>query len=358
MLKSTKQTSLFIFFATFFSCSGAELPEISMPTSTPASIVKKQPSTRGHIRFQTESSAYQDLRPETSTVAQRQRHRHAALTKQQALVNQVQMQSTRSRPQEKANFYWNTDGTYNPAPYGPALETAVLAEDAQERLEKLQALTNVLEIEREIVALNYQELLEKHHEQLERRRLRKEEIKAANFMKMTTMTIPELYLNVPIFCKLYPQEMIFLVDFMVDALIEDETIEDKTLAQKDFATKKSELITQGAFHPQPFQYFLKEYLKVHDYSFPQPAPTFLPLAQPATGMLTRNSLMSPPTTPIQTGNGFEEDTTLQQSTHQAFPDLLEFPAASAAPVSQNANHAHGRADDQPETDEELTEYRF
>lgn len=149
---------------------------------------------------------------------------------------------------------------------------AVILEDRQERLEKLEALDDVLNIDTDIPALlTYEERLEKQKAHADAK-------KAGLFMKIATMDISKLEEIMPLLYKNYLQETLLLVDFIVNTLISKKIIEDITLAQKDGITKIQEINALGAFDPQTFQQFVQEYLEAHDYSFEQPAQILAPLA--------------------------------------------------------------------------------
>jgi hypothetical protein len=255
-----------------FSCYGAEMPKPSASSSLKSSL-KKQPSVRGGIKFYEGPTAYRDLHSENSTPQQRHNNRIAAQAKRQSFLRQQQAHSSRTLAKVQANSEWQTDGEHKPRPYDPSV---VLADD-YERAAKLQALTDVLEIERENASpLTPQEQLEKESAFAAART-------TAAFMKMASMDLRKLEQTIPDLIQSYPREIILLVDFIVDTLIEEKIISDITIAQRDFTTKVDAIDQLGSFHPQAFQEFIQEYLEKYEYSFPSPALPVLPtMTLPAT----------------------------------------------------------------------------
>ena len=247
---------------------GAEAPD---PSQQVASILKKGPSApKGRIRFRDRQSGdipYEDhLNREQTTVLQKRTTLFQAETKRESGFRAGSPAIT------KANEDWQTADRFMAANRRQDLYLDQATFELGERLEKLEALDDVLNIDTDIPALlTYEERLEKQKAHADAK-------KAGLFMKIATMDISKLEEIMPLLYKNYLQETLLLVDFIVNTLISKKIIEDITLAQKDGITKIQEINALGAFDPQTFQQFVQEYLEAHDYSFEQPAQILAPLA--------------------------------------------------------------------------------
>ncbi len=277
MLKIVKQISLLNLFAIILSCSGAENPK---PTTTLKSILKNPDSSapkKSRVHFHNGPSTLQEVLPEKVTVEDRLKSRIKAQQKKQKLNRQQLHSNARSLAAEESNIAWGTNGSYNPHLYDNMIE--MLEKDEQERLEKLQALTNILEIETETAsALAVQERLEKEN-------ALKDAYITIFFMRAITALENMRQERISYFLYNYPQESTYLMDYILNKFIKEDAekfITEDTIT--DAIMKETPQTKIGIIHKRinllsdDFQKHLRDFLEERDYSLFQPVS----IAQPDT----------------------------------------------------------------------------
>ena len=277
MENNAKKISLLALFGISFSCYGAENP----------SVAQQQPTPKRKVHFYHDhSDYYKDLMNEKRTTTQRHATRLKAQAKKNKLARETHHQTARSLAAQQANSdYWETTGTYTPAPYTNVDDhLKLLREDEAERAAKLEAVTHIQEFE---AREKQEEASLSELEQRERQKAAEDAQKVAFFLKIAAADPAKSNIIEETLCNSL-HEFIAITTFILADLIKQGILTDKTLLQKAFNVQKHAVRVAGGYSSKAFQQSIRKYLETYDYSFSHLDP-FYERAKPSIEKL-QNSL--------------------------------------------------------------------